>query len=277
MKKIRGRVAGLLVFCLLPVALFSSDEHETRFKVYWKDFWRDAGQIWTYPFHIKSRDVLPLLALAGTVAAILPQDEAMSRDIRDLRARHAWVGDASGVVSQMGFLGAGGVMAVFLGVGLIGNDDKATETALLGASAALQTFLVTDIVQGLTGRQCPKWDDGADHWAGPAAFFDRHKNGQGRHFGAFPSGHTAAAFSLATIIDMQYGKSVWVPILAYTVAAGVGVSMAARGEHWVSDVVVGAVVGSLISRTVVNNHRRSRGPRPSVGLGPHGVAVALAF
>ena len=277
MKRLQRPAAGLLIAWLFSAGLFAAEAHETSFKAYTRDFLKDAGQVWSYPVHIKKGDILPIALLAASVAILIPNDEKVHSHLKSFGDRHAWVGDISPVLGQMGFIGAGGVMGLFLGVGLLGNDPKATETALLAGSAVLQTFLVTQVGQSLSGRQVPKWADGVDHWAGPSAFFARHKNGEGRHYGAFPSGHTATAFCLATVIDMQYGGSIWVPIAAYTIASGVGVAMMMQGEHWLSDVVVGAVVGSVISRMVVNNHRRRHGVIPSLAVSPRGISVGASY
>jgi membrane-associated phospholipid phosphatase len=54
---------------------------------------------------------------------------------------------------------------------------------------------------------------------------------------------------------MQYRESVWAPIVAYSVATGVGLSRLTLDKHWLSDVLVGGVVGHIIGRLVVRNHR----------------------
>src|SRR5205809_1086183 len=51
--------------------------------------------------------------------------------------------------------------------------------------------------------------------------------GKGRFLrgaGSFPSGHTVAAFSLATVIARRYGGHRWVPYVAYGLAGVVGFS-----------------------------------------------------
>jgi membrane-associated phospholipid phosphatase len=54
---------------------------------------------------------------------------------------------------------------------------------------------------------------------------------------------------------MQYQKSVWVPIVAYTVATGVALSRVTENKHWLSDSLVGSFLGHVIGRLVVRNHR----------------------
>jgi len=250
-------------------------EREPTLRTVSRDFLADAGQIWSYPAHIQSRDLLPIFALGTAIAVLIPNDERIYGGFRTFRDNHAWVRHLSPLVTQMGFIGGIAAMGAFLGVGLLGRDHQAFETAMLSASAVLQSSLVAQFLQGLSGRQCPRWDDGMDQWAGPVAFFKRHERGEGFHYGAFPSGHTSAAFSLATVIAMEYGEHLWVPIAVYTVAAGVGLSRLTEDEHWLSDVLVGAVLGHVIARLVVRNHKRRHHAQPSVAFGPGGLTVAI--
>ena len=59
---------------------------------------------------------------------------------------------------------------------------------------------------------------------------------------SFPSGHTAAAFSLVTSLSITYPK--WYVIAPSAVwACGVGLSRINQGVHYPSDVITGAVIG----------------------------------
>ncbi len=61
---------------------------------------------------------------------------------------------------------------------------------------------------------------------------------------SFPSGHTATAFTFATMLHMEYGwRSPWFSIGAYTVAAATGVMRMANDRHWMTDVLAGALIG----------------------------------
>ena len=60
---------------------------------------------------------------------------------------------------------------------------------------------------------------------------------------SFPSGHTAAAFSLATSLSITYPK--WYVIAPSAVwACGVGLSRINQGVHYPSDVLTGAAIGA---------------------------------
>jgi membrane-associated phospholipid phosphatase len=68
---------------------------------------------------------------------------------------------------------------------------------------------------------------------------------------AFPSGHTAYAFTIATMVDKEFRhKSPWISIGSYTVASATGVLRVLNNKHWLSDVLAGAGVGILSVNTV---------------------------
>jgi membrane-associated phospholipid phosphatase len=242
-----------------------------------RDFISDAGDIWTYPASIGKRDVLPLLAVALSAALLIPNDLAIHRGLDSFAIDQDGDDRISPIVSQMGSYGAWSAVGAFLGFGLLSKDHKAVETAALAASAMLQSSLVVRVGKILTGRLRPYASDGVDDWAGPPGYFRRDEAGRAMSYDSFPSGHTATAFSLATVVAMQYGSHTWVPIAAYGVAAAVGVSRLTGNMHWLSDVVFGAVLGHVIGRLVVLNHRRRHHAGPSVAFGPGGLTFSASF
>lgn len=63
---------------------------------------------------------------------------------------------------------------------------------------------------------------------------------------SFPSGHTATAFMMATMLHKEYGhRSPWYSIGGYTLATATGVGRMLNNRHWMSDVMVGAGIGIL--------------------------------
>jgi membrane-associated phospholipid phosphatase len=70
---------------------------------------------------------------------------------------------------------------------------------------------------------------------------------------AMPSGHASATFTTASVLHGHYGWRVAVP--AYAVASFVGWSSVRSEAHWVTDVVVGATVGTLVGQAVTRGHR----------------------
>ncbi len=60
---------------------------------------------------------------------------------------------------------------------------------------------------------------------------------------SFPSGHTTIAFATATTISLQY-KKWYVVVPAYVWAASCGYSRLYLGEHYTTDVLAGAAIGT---------------------------------
>lgn len=67
---------------------------------------------------------------------------------------------------------------------------------------------------------------------------------------SFPSGHTATAFVGAELIWQEYRhQSIWYGIGAYAIASGTGFFRMYNNRHWFSDVVMGAGIGILSTKT----------------------------
>jgi len=62
---------------------------------------------------------------------------------------------------------------------------------------------------------------------------------------SFPSGHTTIAFASAGFIQKRYGWQVGLP--ATLAAAFVGFTRVQSNNHWIQDVVAGAVIGEVWS------------------------------
>lgn len=63
---------------------------------------------------------------------------------------------------------------------------------------------------------------------------------------SFPSGHTAIAFSGATVLHKEFGKtSPWISVAGYTVATITAVDRVRRNRHHWEDVATGAAIGFL--------------------------------
>ena len=68
---------------------------------------------------------------------------------------------------------------------------------------------------------------------------------------SFPSGHSSITFATATVLERHLG---WrKAFLAYAIATYVATSRLHDNDHWLSDVVFGAAVGTISGRTVVHH------------------------
>ncbi|MGZ3690936.1 MAG: phosphatase PAP2 family protein, partial [Pseudobdellovibrio sp.] len=103
------------------------------------------------------------------------------------------------------------------------------------------------------------FDDNSNHWqnhartivwttvtvTGMKYAFGEQRPGN-KNYEAFPSGHTAISFATATSLTYAYGYKA--ALIAYPIAALVGLSRMADDMHWASDVVGGAFWGVLMAR-----------------------------
>ena len=80
---------------------------------------------------------------------------------------------------------------------------------------------------------------------------------------AMPSWHSALYFSIARVMSLEF-DNVWIP---YTVSMFPLLYDIDGHRHWVSDLVAGAVVGSLIGTLVFENYHGTTKPEGGGGVG----------
>lgn len=76
---------------------------------------------------------------------------------------------------------------------------------------------------------------------------------------SFPSFHVSAYFAVAKVFQMEY-NNYWIP---YTFVTAVFLSNIKSHEHWVSDLLVGGLVGTIIGRSIVISSRKQIAKRES--------------
>jgi membrane-associated phospholipid phosphatase len=130
-------------------------------------------------------------------------------------------------------------------LGLIRKDSKMQQTALLAGEAVADVEILTTVLKDATRRKrpaaIPLQGNYSDSWFDSSGSFVRGN-------GSFPSGHTIAAFSVATVVSRRYGNHRWIPYVAYGLAATVGVSRLTLSAHFTSDVFMGAALGYAVGR-----------------------------
>jgi membrane-associated phospholipid phosphatase len=156
--------------------------------------------------------------------------------------------------------------AKFLGSGLgtaliamaIGSLDAWRRAGVL-AVAVVAASAAAGVVKVATGRERPSR---LDQLPGQERRWSFHGPVEGlthSTFQSFPSGHTAGAFASATALSALYPP---VRPVFWTVAVACGVNRVVKHQHFLSDVVAGAVVGHLVAWWVVIRPRTRRWIRP---------------
>lgn len=169
-----------------------------------------------------------LLLAGGVTGAIVmhPADDDVADWARE--------GGASGLADVGRVLGDGWTQGgVAVGAYVVGRATGHRELTHVGSDlvrAQVLNALITRSAKIVGGRRRPSG---------------------GRH--AMPSGHASATFTTASVLHAHYGWEVGAP--AYAAAAFVGWSSIRNEAHWVSDVIVGATIGTIVGHTVTRGHR----------------------
>lgn len=114
---------------------------------------------------------------------------------------------------------------------------------------------------------------------GLITFGFKHSVGRTRPNGSntlsFPSGHSSAAFTAATIVDHHYGRVA--SVAAYATASFVAASRLDSNKHYLSDVVAGAALGYVVGRTVARRRAESRSITWSPIVSPRTRSVGIGL
>jgi membrane-associated phospholipid phosphatase len=138
------------------------------------------------------------------------------------------------------------VPVAFYSAGYFSKNSYMKETAVLAAESAIDGEIVDTVFKLISDRQRPSVIPKTGNFADSFIEGTSHLNG------SFPSGHTVAAFSVATVISRRYGHvHKWVPVVAYGLSAAIGFSRISSSQHFPADVFLGAAVGYGIGRFAV--------------------------
>lgn len=206
----------------------------------------DQRALWLSPLKLKERrHWVPTAAVLATAAGLVALDPIVARSFRYNSAFHTFNNTFGGTRMSLAILAAPVSM---YGAGLILGDSKMKSTALLAGEAVADSEILTTVLKGIDRRARPATIGHGGNFSD--TWFEDHSGGW-RPNGSFPSGHTIAAFSVATVISRRYRNHKWVPYAAYGAAALIGFSRMTLSAHFASDVFVGGALGYSISRFAV--------------------------
>jgi hypothetical protein len=159
------------------------------------------------------------------------------------------------------------IMPIIVGFGVYGwsaHSPKEKETFLMVTEALATSATWTGLLKVGCGRERPSQREAPEgDWTGPFGIFSNEANKRGKQFMSFPSGHSSAIWSVATVLAHQYPRHYIVPALSYSIATAVAYSRMVVDAHWFSDIVVGSGLGYLCARQVLRDN-----PRPGPRDGP---------
>ena len=213
---------------------------------YVKGYFTDTGKMLASPVSWNGSDWLTAGLVIGATSGIYLADS----DIRKIAQRNqSSTGDKFAVVGNA--LGNPAYTLPPLGLfylyGHLNEDPKARRTSLLAVESLAISGVFTWTLKLATQRPRPFTGESSTTWNGPGL-----KANPG-----FPSGHTPASFSIASVIAEEYGSNPYVPPIAYGLATLTGLSRIYDDKHWASDVVFGAAIGYFVGKSVVRYHTAS--------------------
>ncbi len=153
----------------------------------------------------------------------------------------------------------------------VGASEAFVEDAVVFSEVlALNGALVT-VAKYTVQRPLPRV------YAGQDASLARSPGG----YRSFYSGHTsvtfAALFATAYTLDLRHNQGAWPWVAATAIGTAVAAERVAAGRHFYTDVMVGAVAGSLFGITVPWLHARKTREAPSLSVAPTSNGALLRY
>ena len=165
------------------------------------------------------------------------------------------------------------------GIARLAKAPNMADITFHAAEAVVIGSVAAQLVRGSLGRSRPYHTNYSDAYDfHPFRGFTTFK------YRAFPSVHTTSAFAVATVYTLETRRrapgATWIvgPV-AYAIAMGPGLSRMFSGQHWASDVLAGAFVGTLAGAKVVrfNHDVRSDNRVNRFFLGGDATSLSVSF
>ena len=190
-------------------------------------------------------DAALFAGFTAATAAAAPADRWVTRELQD-EARQANRALNRGatvfrIVGHPGGLIVGGSLYT---IGLASSNRRVQDLGLHTVESIALADVITGSIKIIAGRARPYVSkDNARN-------FQLFRGLRSDDYKSFPSGHAASAFALASIMSAEashwWPETRWVvgPIM-YGAATLTGVSRIYNNQHWASDVLAGAAIGTL--------------------------------
>ncbi len=130
--------------------------------------------------------------------------------------------------------------------GSLFDEKELKATGRFAFHSILLSGATTFLVKSIVGRARPYKELGAGNFEHFTIDND---------FSSYPSGHTTIAFALATVLADRI-ESNWATPLLYGFAASTGIARIYKDKHWLSDVILGAAIGTISAKAVLSAEKR---------------------
>jgi len=234
---------------------------------FWTHLAGDAGGVLASPFSWKPVEFLGCAAVLGAAGLVYAHDA----DIQDW-AQERRTPRSNSVMSFVENGGDAAYLTAFLaGIYLAGEVAPSRglrKTAVLGFESLAVSGVVVLTLKCLLGRARPDLGLPSNHFE-PFTFKAAYMS--------LPSGHTAAAFAVATSIACRV-ESVIADAFLYGLAGIVAVSRVHDNKHWASDVLLGAALGHVVALKIADLNREAEsGARITASVTPVSFGLSVRF
>ncbi|MDP2960857.1 MAG: phosphatase PAP2 family protein [candidate division Zixibacteria bacterium] len=206
-----------------------------------KQLYSDGEALSLSPLHWNKKERLEFLLLATSTAGLFFADEELQRMVQ--RNRSDFSDDLANLATPSEHIYPKVAIGGFYLGGLIFNRKKERETAFYLLEALIFTQGITQGIKHLTGRARPLAQKGA-------FYFEGLKTHPSPFSLSFPSGHSATAFCLASVIAEQYDNKL-IDWLSYSLATLAAWARVNDNAHFTSDVFFGGVLGHWVGKSIV--------------------------
>jgi membrane-associated phospholipid phosphatase len=234
----------------------------------------DGLNLATAPFNFTSTDWLKTGAFVIATGLAFSLDPKIKENVSQQHTTSldnlTGFGEKYGTISYAGIFAGG----MYLTGKIIGNKSIATTGRMLTESV-LYSGLAVSLLKYTVGRSRPYTDEG------PVTMFTYSFQEANV---SFPSGHTATAFAISTVLANRINNP-FATVALYGLAGFTGYQRIYDNKHWFSDVFVGAAIGYFIGSSIVNSEENRESDNfwgsldvmPSVNSSGAGLSLHLDF
>lgn len=195
----------------------------------------DQKRILSSPYRLRVEDAKWVAPFGAITIGLIGSDTSIERELPSspTTISHAKTFSDFAVAGLAGTAGAAYLW------GRATNNDHLKETGFLSTEAFASSFLDAELIKFAAGRQRPLEGNGKGEFLKGGA--------------SFPSEHSAAAWSIASVIAHEYPGPM-TKLFAYGTATAVTAARVIARQHFSSDVFIGSALGWYTGMQVYRAH-----------------------
>ena len=200
----------------------------------------DGARLFERATNLDNTDLIYSAAFVlGTAASF-----SLDKELKNVSARNQ--NSTMNSVTDVGENYGNGLYSVLLSAGLfttglLTENKKIENTGRILFEALLVSGAAVQIIKIVSGRSRPFLDEGP-------FMFDLFKTDNPHN--SFPSGHTVVAFATSSVLAASI-KNTYASIALYSLAGLTAYQRIYSNNHWFSDTVLAAIIGTVVGNTLV--------------------------